>query len=133
MPSCLPPAGTALDRDYAYVPDAMRVAAELARHPGAGGRRWVLAGSGALSARRAVEIAEGHLGKKLKLRAAPPWLLRIIGLFSAELRGFLPMVPHYSRPIAYDEGRLAALLGPGEHTPYERAIPATLNWLASRA
>jgi len=121
-----------IDRDYAYVPDAMRVAAELARHPDAGGQRWVLAGSGALSARRAVEIVDGHLAKKLKLRAAPPWLLKIIGLFSAELRGFLPMVPHYAKPIAYDEGRLAALLGPVAHTPYETAIPATLDWIASR-
>lgn len=119
-----------IDRDYAYVPDAMRVAADLAGRAEAYGSRWVLGGSGALSARRAVEIAEGHLGKKLKLRAAPPWLLKIMSLFSAELRGFLPMVPHYAKPIAYDEGRLAALLGPIEHTVYAAAIPETLGWIS---
>lgn len=120
-----------IDRDYAYVPDAMRVAAELAGRAEAYGSRWVLGGSGALSARRAAEIAEGHLDKKLKLRAAPPWMLKIIGLFSAELRAFLPMVPHYAKPIAYDEGRLAELLGPIEHTVYAAAIPETLDWIAT--
>jgi nucleoside-diphosphate-sugar epimerase len=119
-----------IDRDYAYVPDAMRVAADLAGRAEAYGSRWVLGGSGALSARRAVEIAEGHLGKKLKLRAAPPWLLKIMSLFSAELRSFMPMVPHYAKPIGYDEGRLAALLGPIEHTVYAAAIPETLDWIS---
>lgn len=119
-----------IDRDYAYVPDAMRVAADLAGRAEAYGSRWVLGGSGALSARRAVEIAEGHLGKKLKLRAAPPWLLKIMSLFSAELRSFMPMVPHYAKPIAYDEARLAELIGPIERTVYAAAIPETLDWIS---
>jgi nucleoside-diphosphate-sugar epimerase len=118
------------DRDYVYVPDAMRVAADLALHPEAGGRRWVMAGSGALSARRVAEIAGGHLGRTLKVRAAPPWLLRIISLFSADLRAFMPMVPHYAAPVSYDEGALAELLGPIDHTTYAAAIPETLDWIA---
>lgn len=119
-----------IDRDYAYVPDAMRVAADLAGRAEAYGSRWVLGGSGALSARRAVEIAEGHLGKKLKMRAAPPWVLKIMSLFSTELRSFMPMVPHYAQPIAYDEARLAELIGPIERTVYAAAIPETLDWIS---
>jgi dihydroflavonol-4-reductase len=119
-----------IDRDYAYVPDAMRAAVDLAGRAEAYGRRWVLAGSGALSARRATEIAGGHLGKRLKVRGAPPWLLRIMSLFSAELRGFMPMVPHYAKAVAYDEGRLAELIGPIERTVYAAAIPETLDWIS---
>ncbi len=126
--NCIGAADT--ERDYVYVPDAMRVAAELARRPGAGGRRWVIAGSGALSARRAAEIAGAHLGRALKVRAAPPWMLRIIGLFSADLRAFMPMVPHYVQPISFSERALAELVGPIRHTPYEAAIPETLDWIA---
>lgn len=126
--NCIGAADT--ERDSVYVPDAMRAAAELARHPEAGGRRWVMAGSGALSARRAAEIAGAHLGRALKVRAAPPWMLRFIGLFSADLRAFLPMVPHYVQPISFSERALAELGGPIRHTPYEVAIPETLEWLA---
>jgi len=118
------------DRDYVYVPDAMKVAADLARHSVAYGERWVLGGSGALSARRAMEIAGGHLGREVKMRSAPPWMLRIISLFSADLRAFMPMVPHYAQPISFDEGRLAELIGPIEHTVYADAIPKTLDWIA---
>ena len=121
------------DRDYVYVPDAMKVAADLARHSGAYGQRWVLGGSGALSARRAMEIAGGHLGREVEMRSAPPWMLRIISLFSADLRTFMPMVPHYAQPISFDEGRLAELIGAIEHTVYADAIPTTLDWIAGQA
>jgi nucleoside-diphosphate-sugar epimerase len=126
--NCIGSADT--ERDYVYVPDAMRVAADLAGHPEAGGRRWVIAGSGALSARRTAEMAGTHLGHRLKVRAAPPWLLRIFGLFSAELRAFMPMVRFYARPVSFNESALGELLGPIEHTPYEEAIPETLDWIA---
>ena len=42
----------------------------------------------------------------------------------------MPMVPHYAQPVSYDEGRLAALIGPVEHTVYAAAIPDTLDWIA---
>ena len=122
-----------IDRDYIYVPDAMKVAADLARNSVAYGQRWVLGGSGALSARRAMEIAGGHLGREVTMRSAPPWMLRIISLFSADLRAFMPMVPHYAQPISFDEGRLAELIGPIEHTVYADAIPTTLDWIARQA
>jgi len=120
------------ERDYIYVPDAIKVAAELARHREAAGRRWVVAGSGALSARRAAEIAGAHLGRSIGVRAAPPWVLRIMSLFSADLRAFMPMVQHYARPISYDEISLAEVVGPIDHTPYQQAIPETLDWLSRR-
>jgi nucleoside-diphosphate-sugar epimerase len=120
-----------IDRDYVYVPDAMKVAADLARHSVAYGERWVLGGSGALSARRAMEIAGGHLGREVTMRGAPPWMLRIISLFSADLRAFMPMVPHYAQPVSFDESRLAELMGPIEHTVYADAIPKTLDWILS--
>ena len=67
------------------------------------------------------------MSEKVAIRRAA-----IIGLFSAELRGFLPMEPHSAKPFTYDEGRLTALPGPVAHTPYETAIPATLDRIASR-
>jgi len=120
------------ERDAVYVPDAMRLVADLSEHEAAYGDDWGLPGSGPISAQRLAELVGAHLGRTVKVHAAPPWFLKVMGVFSAELRAFLPMVPHYASPIAYDTSKLQGLLGPAETTPYDEAIPATLDWLRAQ-
>lgn len=122
-----------VEREAGYVPDLALRIADLAEREEARGERWAVAGSGPLSGSRLARLASGHLRREVKLRAAPPWLLRIVSLFSRELRAFLPMAPHYATPVRYDDARLAALIGPARPTPYEEAVPATLDWIASRS
>lgn len=124
--------GAETEREYAYIPDAMATVASLAAREEAFGRAWIVPGSGPLSPRRAAAIAGRHLGREIKVRAAPGWMLRVMALFSAELRAFAPMLPHYVRPIRYDASRLRSLLGEIRTTPYEEAIPTTLDWLRER-
>jgi hypothetical protein len=52
-----------------------------------------------------------------------------MSLFSADLRGFMPMVPHYVQPLRYDATKLRGLIGELETTAYEEAIPTTLDWI----
>lgn len=119
-------------REYVYVPDAMAIVADLLHRQEAYGSSWVFPGSGPLDGQETARIAGGHLGRPVKLRAAPRWLLRGLALVSADLRAFLPILDDYLQPMSYDAGRLAALLGPLRMTPYSEAIPATLDWLAAR-
>jgi nucleoside-diphosphate-sugar epimerase len=122
-----------LAREYVFVPDAMRLVVELARRPEAYGERWVFPGSGPLTGAEAAAIASRHLGRKVKLRTAGTVLMRLVSLFNRSAREFLPMLPHYLQPIRYDAGKLARLLGPLRTTPYEEAIPQTLDWLRQHA
>jgi nucleoside-diphosphate-sugar epimerase len=122
-----------LAREYAFVPDAMRLVAALARRNEAYGQRWIFPGNGPLTGAEAAAIASRHLGRKVKLRSAGLLLMRIASLFKRDAREFLPMVPHYLTPIRYDAAKLARLLGPPQMTPYEQAIPATLDWLRQQA
>jgi nucleoside-diphosphate-sugar epimerase len=122
-----------LAREYVFVPDAMRLVAALARRPEAYGERWVFPGSGPLTGAEASAIASRHLGRAVKLRTAGAGLMRIASLFVRAAREFLPMVPHYVQPIRYDASKLARLLGPPRMTPYDQAIPATLDWLRARS
>lgn len=122
-----------LAREHIFVPDAMRLVAALARRPEAYGQRWIFPGAGPLSGAAAAAIAARHLGRAVKLRTAGPGLMRIVSLFNRAARDFLPMVPHYVQPIRYDAAKLARLLGPLQTTPYDTAIPATLDWLKARA
>ena len=120
-------------REHTFVPDAMKAVVDLAHREEAYGERFVFPGAGPLTGRRLAEIASEHLDRAVKLRAAAPWLLRIVGLFNAELRSFLPMVPHYVKPMSFDAGKLRKLLGTLQTTDYERGVRVTLDWLRSEA
>jgi len=120
-------------REYVYVPDAMRIVAELATREEAYGEHWIVPGGGPLTLDVLVGIAKAHLGRPVFQRCARPWLLKVLAVFVGGLRGFLPMVPHYVQPISYDGSKLRGLLGDLAMTPYEQAIPATIDALAAAA
>lgn len=120
-------------REYSFVPDAMRLVAELALRSEAYGQRWIFPGGAPLTAKDAAALASAHLGREVKLRSASVSILRLSSLFMKPLREFLPMLPHYVQPMRYDAAKLHRLLGPPLLTPYEHAIPATLDWLQKRA
>src|SRR5690606_8746625 len=121
-----------VEREYAFVPDATRIIAELARTREAFGKRWIVPGAGPLSLDRLVKIAERHTNVRVRTRTAGVLTLKMASLFLPSLREFLPMAPHYVRPISYDGSRLRALLGELPVTPYEESVPATLGWLRAR-
>jgi nucleoside-diphosphate-sugar epimerase len=118
-----------LSRDYVFVPDAMDTVARLAEKDAAYGQRWIIPGAGPVSLTRLLGIVARHLGSAPRVRAASPWLLRVLSIFNRPLRQFLPMVPHYAGSISYTGAKLQALLGKTQVPPYERGIPATLDWL----
>ncbi len=117
------------EREYIFVPDAMRLVAALALRAEAYGERWLFPGAGPLSGNAAADHASRALGRTVRVRSAGTVMLRLAALASQPLRDFLPMVPHYVQPIRYDAGKLAKLLGPPPLTPYGDAIAQTLAWL----
>lgn len=117
-------------REYIYVPDAMRIAADIGRREEAFGAHWCLPGGGPLSGQQMSEIASRHLGRKVKLRAAGMLTLRLVSLFKKDLRGLLQVAPEYMKAVHYDARRLEKLLGPQPMKTYDGGIGATLDWLA---
>ena len=126
--------GKEIAREYIFVPDAMRIAAAISERREAFGSRWILPGAGPLTGRRVAEIASQELKRPVKLRSAGLALLRILSLFSKDLRGLMQIAPDYMKPIAYDATKLVGLLGPQEITPYDKGIALTIGWItAARA
>ena len=118
--------------DFANVPRPPATI-ELAARDEAFGERWIVPGSGPISARALAELCSEILGREARPRAAPLWLLRPIALFDADLRAFLPMAPHYARPIRYDGSKLVRLLGAPRRTSYREALAASFAWLQDRS
>jgi nucleoside-diphosphate-sugar epimerase len=118
-----------LERDYLYVPDVVGTALALAEEDAAFGARWPVPGSGPISARELVTLCTELLGREVRARGAPLWMVRVLSLFSGELRAFLPMARHYAQPVRYDASRLVRLVGPLQRTPYGDALATTFGWL----
>jgi hypothetical protein len=57
--------------------------------------------------------------------------LRVISIFTKDLRGFLQVAPDYMKPVRYDARELQGLLGPPEMTSYDAGIAQTLAWIAA--
>ena len=123
----------AAPREYIYVPDAMRIAAEIGRQPQAFGAHWCLPGGGPLSGRDFADITGRLLGRPVKLRGAGMTMLRLVSLFKKDLRGLLQVAPEYMKPVRYDAGKLTTLLGPQPLTSYEDGMRATFDWLDRQA
>jgi nucleoside-diphosphate-sugar epimerase len=123
---------TDVQREYIYVPDAMRIAVEIGARTEALGEHWCLPGSGPLSGRQVADVAGRYLGRQVKLRLAGMTTLRIVGLFNKDLRGLLQVAPDYMKPVRYDVHKLQGLLGPQQMTSYNAGIGDTLAWIASR-
>jgi hypothetical protein len=82
--------------------------------------------------RSETRLAGDHLGTQVRVRGTGPLMLRLVSLFSRPLREFMPMVPTYLEPIAYDGSKLRRLLGDILVTRYEEGVPTTLDWLLHR-
>jgi nucleoside-diphosphate-sugar epimerase len=120
-------------REYIYVPDAMRIAADVGRQPEAFGSHWCLPGGGPLTGERAADVAGRHLKRTVTLRPAGFLTLRLVSLFNKDLRGFMQVAPEYMKPAAYDGQKLENLLGRQAMTSYETGIGRTLDWIAAHA
>jgi nucleoside-diphosphate-sugar epimerase len=121
-----------VQREYVYVPDAMRIAIEIGARSEARGEHWCLPGSGTLSGQQVANIAGRHLGRRVRLRSAGMMTLRIVSLFNKDMRGLLQVAPDYMKPVCYDARKLQSLLGAQQMTSYDDGIGCTLAWIASR-
>lgn len=57
----------------------------------------------------------------------------VAGLVRSDVRAFLDLMPIDEAPAILDDAKLQRLLGEIETTPYDAALPVTLDWLAGRA
>lgn len=123
--------GADVEREAAFAPDAMRTVADLAEREEAYGTDWAIPGNGTPSPRDLARIAGEHLGRAVKVRAVPPWVVRLLALVSPKLRPVVPLAPHYARPVRYDTTKVRGLLGGVDRTPLTKAVATTLSWLAA--
>jgi nucleoside-diphosphate-sugar epimerase len=77
--------------------------------------------------REVVEMIYREAGHTPKMRAAPPWLLSLLGLFDPNLRELKELLYQWSRPYEVDHGKFAARFG-DDVMPLDDGVAAMVRW-----
>lgn len=105
-----------------FTPDAGRATAELSQLGAAYGRTWHLpTDREPLTGREFVRIACAAAGVPVRLRTAPRWLLRTLGMFQPVLRENDEMMYQFEEDYQFDSSRIRDELGITP-TPYRAGI-----------
>ena len=117
------PGSLSIPHSWAYLPDLAQAFVQLAErasdlHPY---EEFLFAGHAVTGAemRQALETA---VGKPLKTRAVPWWLLKILGWFSPTMKATTTVAYLWQRPHELDDPRLAEVCGTLQHTPLPEAV-----------
>jgi len=102
-----------LPRSYNYVGDVARHLAVLGSDPRADGRVWHLPPANHGSTRALVDDFAAALGVNARRRRVPKWLIRIAGLFSADIRAAREMMYQWEIPYAIDDTAFRNTFGVG--------------------
>lgn len=116
-------------RELIFVPDCGFPLVELASHDEAFGQSWNVPGADAATARDLFQLAADHCGTSPRFRTAGPGMLKLLGLFSAQIRAMQEMYPLYRKAPLLDGSKLQRLIGKWPSTPYSEGIPKTIEWL----
>lgn len=123
------PGNTEHPRDFIYVPDIAEPVIRLARHEEAFGRRWVLAGSGAMTPASLLKEAARMMDQPLKLKMITPFMMRLASMFRPDVRQFADVYPIYNAPAVFDDGATRALIGEWPVTSHHDALERTIAWM----
>jgi len=111
---------------FSFTPDAGRAVALLGQSTSAWGQTWHLpASSEALTSEGFVRLACELAGRPFKLQLAPPWMLKLMGIFMPVLRENEEMMYQFLHDYRFDSSKIEAAFGL-RATPYREGIRASL-------
>jgi nucleoside-diphosphate-sugar epimerase len=116
---------------YTYAADVGRVLATLGTDDRALGQIWHVPNAPARTTRDLIGMIAEAIGHDVKVSAAPRWLLRLLGLFNADVRELDEMLYEFTQPFIVDGSKFEDAFGIGA-TPFEESLPATVEWWRGR-
>lgn len=111
---------------YHFTRDVAAGLAAIGGDAGADGL-WMLPCAPAVTTRRLVDEFAAALGRPIKLKRVPPFVLSALGLFVPMMRELKEMSYQWEEPFIVDDGRFRARFG-NLATPLEAAARETVAW-----
>ncbi|RTL73204.1 MAG: NAD-dependent epimerase/dehydratase family protein [Hyphomicrobiales bacterium] len=110
---------------FAYVPDIGRAIITLLEAPDdAYGQAWHVPCAPTSTPRRILELGAAAIGRKLRIRSLPVWVLPVAGVFSGFMREIAEMRFTFDRPYEVDSRKFATRFWK-DPTPFETGAPET--------
>jgi len=124
------PGPLGLSHAWAYLPDMARAGVMLAERP-AEAPAFLEAGFAgyALTGQHLTEIAAEIVGRRLRTTGAPWGMIRMLGLFSGDMRAVSDMSYLWRTPHRIDGSYLASLLPAYRDTPLQEALSVSIRSL----
>jgi nucleoside-diphosphate-sugar epimerase len=116
---------------YSYADDVAAGLATLGADARAANKVWHLPTPPAESTRRLSERLAHGLGREVKLKRVPRWLLQGVGLFSPMMREIPEMMYQWEVPYVIDDTQFRTVFGQAA-TPMAEAVAATVAWARTR-
>ena len=117
---------------YTYTPDIGRALVTLAQSADSWGHVWHLPTPKAVSTRNLLELIYAETGQPLKVRNAPKWLLRMLGLFNPAAGEMVEMLYEFQQPFILDDSKFVQHFGWGA-TPLQTVVKETVAWFKTQA
>jgi nucleoside-diphosphate-sugar epimerase len=116
--------------EFVYVEDLGRIIATLVGSRDAWGEAYNVPGSGHITMKAFAEKIYAAAGQpKAKLRAAGPFMVKILGLFVPIMRELGEMQYLQATPVNLDSTKLREVLGSWTPTSYDEGIKKTLAYM----
>jgi len=115
-------------REFIFVPDAGPVLLDLLGRGDSFGQAWNLGGPGTITGREFIDQVYRAAGRTPKFRSVGAAMLRLAGLFNAELRELVEMLYLAETPVILDDSKLQRHLGEVRKTPYAEGIRQSWDW-----
>lgn len=111
---------------YSYIEDVAAALATLGAHDRSFGRVWHTPGASATTTRALLERAAGLAGRKLKVLAAPRWMVGVGAWFDPTLQGLTEMLYQFESDFVMDSSDFIEAFG-DISTPLDIALQTTLD------
>lgn len=119
-------------REYVYLPDAAKMIVELASREFAYGQNWNIPGSGIISGREIVRIAQKASGIAKPVIPLGKIGLSLLGMFIPVMKEVVEMLYLTEEPLILSREKYNRLIGPIPATQFEQGITATIQHLQNR-
>ena len=116
---------------YTFIDDFGRALVTLGERDEALGKVWHVPSAPAVTTRGFVAKVYDELGTRMRLRAAPRMVLRLLGRFDQNIRELNEMLYQFERDFIMDSTRFESAFGIAA-TPLEESIRQTLRWYKER-
>ncbi|AHV99594.1 NAD-dependent epimerase/dehydratase family protein [Paenibacillus sabinae] len=119
-------------REYIYLPDAAAMIAELAGKDLAYGQNWNIPGSGVISGKEIVRIAQAASGSAKPVIPLKKTGLSLLGLAVPVMKEVVEMLYLTVEPLTLSGEKYERLIGPVRATSFEEGISSTIRTLQKR-